>query len=66
MDINVKEKSLLSQRIVYNKITSDNISARSFVITSEFQKSCMLASQRYKEELIRNKMQIQVWAVRER
>ena len=66
MDTNVKEKSLLSQRIVYDKITSDNISARSFVITSEFQKSCMLASQCYKEELIRNKMQSQVWAVRER
>ena len=51
MNTNMKEKSLVSQRIVYNKITSDNVSISSIVITPELQKSCMLASQCYKEEL---------------
>ena len=47
MDTNMKEKSFLSQRIVYDKITSDNISINSFFITPELQKSCtLLASQR--------------------
>ena len=47
----MKEKSLVSQRIVYDKITSDNISISFFVITPELRKSCMLASQHYKWEL---------------
>ena len=51
MDTNMKEKSFVSQRTVYDKITSDNISINSFAITPELWKSCMLASQRYKEEL---------------
>ena len=51
MDTNMKEKSLVSQRIVYDKITSDNISISFFVITPELRKSCMLASQHYKWEL---------------
>ena len=50
MDTSMKEKSLVSQHIVYNKITSDNISISSFVITPELWK-CMQASQCYKEEL---------------
>ena len=52
----MKEKSLVSQRIVYDKITSDNISISSFVITLELRKSCMLVSQRYKEELKKAKV----------
>ena len=51
METNTKEKSLVSQRIVYDKITSNNISISSIVITPELRKSCMLASQRYNEEL---------------
>ena len=47
----MKEKSLVSQRIVYDKITSDNISISFLVITPELRKSCMLASQHYKWEL---------------
>ena len=47
----MKEKSLVSQRIVYDKITSDNISISFLVITPELQKSCMLASQHYTWEL---------------
>ena len=47
----MKEKSLVSQRIVYDKTTSDNISISFFVITPELRKSCMLASQHYKWEL---------------
>ena len=35
MDTNMKEKSLVSQRIVYNKITGDNIIISFFVITLE-------------------------------
>ena len=49
MDITMKGKSLVSQHIVYDKITSDNISISSFVITPELQKSCMLAIHHYKE-----------------
>ena len=52
----MKEKSLVSQRIVYDKITSDNISISSFVITLELRKSRMLVSQRYKEELKKAKV----------
>ena len=44
MDTNKKEKSLVSQRIFHDKITSDNISISSFVITPELQKNCMLVS----------------------
>ena len=50
-DTNMKEKYLVSQCIVYDKITSGNINICSFAITSELRKICMLASQRYKEEL---------------
>ena len=49
MDIDMKGKSLVSQHIVYDKITSDNISISSFVMTPEFQKSCMLVIHHYKE-----------------
>ena len=49
MDINMKGKSLVSQHIVYDKITSDNISISSFVMTPELRKSCMLAIHHYKE-----------------
>ena len=35
MDTNVREKSLVSQRIVYDKITSDKVSISSLVITPE-------------------------------
>ena len=51
MDTSMKERSLVSQHIVYNKITSYNISISSFVITPELWKCCMQASQCYKEEL---------------
>ena len=50
MDTNMKEKSLVSQRIFYDKITSGS-SISSFVITPEMRKSYMVAGQRYKEEL---------------
>ena len=49
MDISMKKKSLVSQHIVYDKITSDNISISSFFITPELQKSCMPAIHHYKE-----------------
>ena len=49
MDINMKGKSLVSQHIVYDKITSDNISISSFAMTPEFWKSCILAIHHYKE-----------------
>ena len=35
MDTNVREKSLVSQCIVYDKITSDKVSISSLVITPE-------------------------------
>ena len=66
MDTNMKEKSLVTQRIVYDQITSASIGVRSFIITPELWKSSVLASQRYKEELKRNETQSQVSGVRER
>ena len=47
----MKQKSLASQRIVYDKLTSDNISISSSFITPELRKSCTLVSQHYKKEL---------------
>ena len=51
MDTSMKQKSLVSQRIVCDKLTSDNISISSFVITPAQRKSCTLVSQHYKKEL---------------
>ena len=51
MGTNMKEESLVSEHIVYHKITSDNINTSSFVITPELQKICILVSLHYKKQL---------------
>ena len=51
VDTNMKEKSLIAQRLIYDKIVGDGINVSSFQITVELRKSCMLANQRYKQSL---------------
>ena len=48
VDTNIKEKSLISQRLIYDKIVSDYVGISFLVILPKLRKSCMLASQRYK------------------
>lgn len=48
VDTNIKEKSLISQHLIYDKIVSDYVGISFLVIMPKLRKSCMLASQRYK------------------
>ena len=48
---NMKEKSLIAQRIIHDKIVSEGGKVSEFDIPSDLKKSCMLASQRYKQDL---------------
>jgi len=41
----MKEKSLIAQRLIYNKIISDGTKVSEMEITPGLRKSCMLASQ---------------------
>ena len=47
----MKEKSLTGQCIVYDKIVSKGGKVTEFDISSDLRKSCMLASQHYKQDL---------------
>ena len=40
----MKEKSLIAQRIIHDKIVSDGGKVSEFDISSDLRKSCMLAS----------------------
>ena len=57
IDTNMKEKSLVSQRLIHDKILSENVNVSTFQISPELRKSCMLASQRYKQDLEKQKME---------
>ena len=57
IDTNMEEKSLVSQRLIHDKILSENVNVSTFQISSELRKSCMLASQRYKQDLEKQKME---------
>ena len=46
----MKEKFLIAQPIIYGKIVSEGGKVHEFDI-SDLRKSCMLASQRYKQDL---------------
>ena len=50
MDTNMKEKFLIAQPIIHGKIVSEGGKVHEFDI-SNLRKSCMLASQRYKQDL---------------
>ena len=47
----MKETSLIAQHIIHDKIVSQVGKVSEFDISSDLRKSCMLASQRYKQDL---------------
>ena len=51
VDSNMKEKSLIAQRIIHDKIASEGGKISEFDISPDLRKSCMLASQHYKQDL---------------
>ena len=51
VDINMKEKSLIVQHIIHDKIVSEGGKVSEFDIPSDLRKSCMLQTRRYKEGL---------------
>ena len=51
INTNMKEKSLIAQRIIRDKIVSEGGKVSEFGISSDLRKSCMLASQSYKQNL---------------
>ena len=50
IDTNMNEKSLVAQRLIYDKLLSEDLKCYDFVITANLRKSCMLASKRYKDD----------------
>ena len=54
---NMQEKSLISQRLIYDSIQSRDLKLHEFVITTDLRKSCKLAHQRYTQELEDSKQQ---------
>ena len=51
VDYNMEEKSLTSQRLVYDTIHDGNAKLTDFQITPALRKSCLLSHQQYKMEL---------------
>ena len=54
IDHNMQEKSLTSQRLVYDAIHNGSSQLSDFQITPALRKSCLLSYQRYKLELEKN------------
>ena len=54
IDHNMQEKSLTSQRLVYDAIDNGSSQLSDFQITPALRKSCLLSYQRYKLELEKN------------
>ena len=50
VDYNMEEKSLISQRLVYDAIHDGNAKLTDFQITPALRKSCLLSHQQYKQE----------------
>ena len=48
LDNNLQEKSPISQRLIYDHFTSENIALHEYVIPQALKKSCKLANGRYK------------------
>ena len=44
-------------KLIHDKILSENVNVSTFQISPELRKSCMLASQRYKQDLEKQKME---------
>ena len=51
----MKEKSLVAQRLICDKLLSEGLKCYDFVITANLRKSCMLASKSYKDDLEKQK-----------
>ena len=51
LDSNLQEKSLISERLIYDHFTSEEFVLHEFVIPQTLQKSCKLANERYKLSL---------------
>ena len=51
----MKEKSLVAQRLICDKLLSEDLKCYDFVITVNLRKSCMLASKSYKDDLEKQK-----------
>ena len=48
LDSNLQEKSLITQRLIYNHFTSENIVLHEYSLPQALKKSCKLANGRYK------------------
>ena len=48
LDNDLQEKSPISQRLIYDHFTSENIALHEYVIPQALKKSCKLANGRYK------------------
>ena len=55
IDTNMNEKSLVAQRLIYDKLLSEDSKCYDFVIATNLRKTCMLASKRYKDDLEKQK-----------
>ena len=47
----MKEKTLIAQCIIHDKVVSKGSKVNEFDFSSDLRKSCMLASQHYKQDL---------------
>ena len=55
IDTNMKEKSLVVQRLIYDKLLSEDSKCCDFVITANLRKSCVFGSKRYEDDLGKQK-----------
>ena len=53
LDVNMQEKSLTSQRIVYDTLQHSDQKIHEIIITQDLRKHCLLAYQKYKTEMER-------------
>ena len=51
IDDNMQNKSIVSQRLIYDRMKLEDCPVSEFTISGDLQKSCLLASQRYKSDL---------------
>ena len=51
IDENMQDKSIVSQRLIYDHLKQDECPVSEFTVSWDFHKSCLLASQRYKSDL---------------
>ena len=47
LDDNMKETSIVSQRLVYDTLASSNVKVHEFQVSQEIRKSCILACNNY-------------------